>query len=83
MDEKHVQIELSAVCTSMATRNSMTYIQNVSMLQAPVSIIDVCYRLGVGAIQLAEVYPQAQVIGLYLNPRVLRSGVRRRPCSVS
>jgi methylase of polypeptide subunit release factors len=42
--------------------------------QAPTSIIDVCCGSGAGAIHMARTYPEAQVLGLDLNPRALSLG---------
>ncbi|CBX92531.1 similar to modification methylase [Plenodomus lingam JN3] len=42
--------------------------------QPPTSIIDVCCGSGAGAIHLARQYPQAQVLGLDLNPCALELG---------
>ncbi|KAL6703280.1 hypothetical protein ACN47E_010068 [Coniothyrium glycines] len=40
----------------------------------PRSIIDVCCGAGAGAIHMARTYPQANTLGLDLNPRALRLG---------
>lgn len=42
--------------------------------QPPKSVVDVCCGSGAGAIHLAREYPDAQVLGLDLNPRALRLG---------
>jgi methylase of polypeptide subunit release factors len=42
--------------------------------QGPGSVIDVCCGSGAGAIHMSRVYPQAEVMGLDLNPRALRLG---------
>lgn len=44
------------------------------MKSSPRTMIDVCCGSGAGAIHMARTYPEAQAIGLDLNPRALSMG---------
>jgi len=54
----------------------VSFLQNITrhFPQAPSSIIDVCCGSGAGAIHMARTYPQAETLGLDLNPRALSLG---------